>query len=594
MVSPFVYDGSTFDSVPLAGPGGALLLPLEETPIGYLPGTINYVSNPSAETNLSTIHEAGAATLTRVTTERWDGNWAVQVDTPGSASGEGIWWNAPSFNFYLGGSTLVGSIALKGNNSPDALFLRAEYTDGTIHDSAIVAPIVSTTAWKRFATAPLRSDPNRTLVRVNVRVVTTSARAIRFWADGCQIEQGTEPTMFAQGSNGDDYHRWAGQPHASISYRDPIPLQTAIGHGGSATVHARLYRANANNERIEEISGQIISGKVSMNVDRDVKWAFSCTLKGTGYERLTPFADYLAPTLTVNYPDGTRVSGQLGLYVVTPSPETHTASGYTVAINAADPTWLLSVQGFKTPYTIQDTTNVVSAVRAILDGAGVARYSIPPSARAIQVDTTWDTTKSKLAIVNELLEAAGYYGLYADSHGVLTSGPYQDIRRVKAARTIAASGTGEDQVVVGAVKLDPETDKFRNRFVIVMDNPRRASIRSVVNVDHPLNPLGQWNIGVRTRKLRRRCLVGQGAADDLAKRLAREYSTLYERVSLSIIPDPQRDVHEVLNLAVYAEDGDPVAVGKYFLRSFDCNFAGPNRTMSLTLGKTQETEGLTA
>lgn len=594
MVSPYVADASRADAVPVEGPIGLVLAPPADTPDGHLPGATNYVPNPSAETNLSTIHEAGAATLTRVTSEHWDGNWAVQVDTPGSVSGEGIWWNAPSFNFYLGGPILVGSVSLKGNNSPDALFLRAEYTDLTTQDSAVIVPSLSSTAWKRLTTPPLRTDPNRTLVRVNVRVVTSSARAIRFWADGCQIEQGTEATSFVQGDYGDPYWRWAGQAHASISYRDPIPLQTAIGRGGSATVHARLWRANANNERLEEISGQILSGKVNMSVDRDVKWSFACTLKGTGYERLTPFVDYLAPTLTVNYPDGTRVSGQLGLYVVAPSPETHTASGYTVTITAADPTWLLSIQGFKDPYTIQDTSNIVTAVRGILDGAGVARYSIPPSARALAVDTTWDTTASKLKIVNELLEAAGYYSLYADLHGVLTSGPYQDIKRVRVARTIAANGTGEDQTIVGAVKLDPETDKFRNRFVVVMDNPRRPVIRSVVNITHPLNPLGQWNIGVRTRKLRRRCLVGQGAADDLAKRLAREYSTLYERVSLSILPDPQRDVHEILALAVYADDGDPVAVGRFWLRSFSVGFGSKDATMSMTLGKTQDTEGLTA
>jgi hypothetical protein len=592
MVSPYQADRSLADTVLLDGPVGLVLASPAATPLGYLPGTINYVPNPSVETNANSITAAGAATLTRVNTEHWDGNWSMQVDTPGSAAGEGLWWLAPSLNFYLGGATFVGSIALLGNNSPDGVVLRVDYTDGTWTDSPVVVPTVSTTTWKRFETAPVKSDPNRTMLRASVRVVTTSARAIRFWADGCQIEQGNQATPFAQGDYGEPYHRWTGVAHASLTHRDPIPLQTAIGHGGSATIQAKLWRANANNEFIEDISTRLISGKVSMSVDRDVKWSFAVTLEGAGWERLTPFTDYLAPVLTVTYPDGTVASGQLGLYVVAPSPETHTASGYRVDITAADPTWLLSIQGFKEPYTIEENVNIMTQVRNILAQAGVARYSIPASGRTTTVDTTWDTTKSKLAICNELLEAGGFYSLYADNTGLLTSGPYQNIRKTKAARTVAADGTGAHQTVIGAVKLDPETDKFRNRFVVVMDNPKRAVVKSVVNITHPLNPMGQWNIGVRTRKLRRRFLAGAGAVQELAQKLAREYSTLYERVTLAILPDPTRDVHEVLALAVYADDGEPVAVGKYWLRQFSIGFTPSTAKMDMTLGKTQETEGL--
>lgn len=557
----------------------------------YVAGTTNLVANPSAELDLYQIFAINAAVATRSTSDPWDGVACVEVATPGSVANEGLSWRTLN-GLALSGLVrpFVAQIRLKGAGvALDNVHLRLYYADATTDDGPSVS-LALTDDWKAYTLEPAWTDGAKTLDHVGIEVKHATAQTATYQADGAQIEEAEEATPFAIGSYGAPYHRWQGTAHRSPTYRDPIPLTLPTGYGGVVRVTPKLFRADVNNAHYEDISDAIISGAVTMNVDRAIKWDFDCRLTSAGYDQLRPFRDYLAPHLRVDFPDGTTRMDQLGLYVVRPSPEDHTQTGKTVSVDGADLTWLLSAQGFARQYVVKKGENLINAARDVVADAGLARTYVPSSPRTAPEDMTWDTETDKLSIVNDLLEAAGYYTLYANSRGVIHSTPYRDLHRTQPRKTIAANRAGDaGSEVVGVVRLEPETDKFRNRFVILQGHPKRAHWRVVRTLSWPLNPMGVDALGrTQTFKYKRAFFYDVNVGNELARRLAEEYSTLYYRVKMTILPDPTLDVHDTLRLAVYNQDVDPVAVGTYWLREFKVGFTPRDAVMTLGLGKTQD------
>lgn len=570
-----------------------------------IPGTTNMVPNPSAELDLLGIAGANGATVTRVATEGWDGTACVAATTAATAGSALVWATLAPLGITgnaADGSPrpLVGQVRLKGAGVVlDWVRLRAVYTDGseTLAQTDDAVPL--TDAWQPVSPPPLWLDPAKTLDHAQLEAGSDAA-AVTFRADGCQIEQAEQPSPFAIGSYGAPYHAWTGIAHRSPSTRACVPLDTGQpGHGGGAVVTPRLYRATIRNEWQEEVSGAIIKGTLDVNPDRAIKSDFRCTLTLDGYRALTPLVDYLAPVLRVAYPDGTYREDQLGLFVLRPSPETRLPQIGTVDVDGADLCWLLQAQGFSAPYTLTAGTNVVGAVTTILSGAGIPSWNIPASPRALQADMSWDTKTDKLKICNDLLEGIGYYTLWASKTGILMSMPYRDLDKVQPARAYAAFPAGADgSEIVGAVTVDPDYGKFKNNVIVVLDNPKLTKRRVTRTITHPLNPISITILGFTFTfpPIRRRWFwyvsPSDNAMDELAKRLTQELGSLYRRITLTVLPDPRRDLHEVYDLAIYDQSGDPVAVGKFWGRGLKMGFSPKDCTMTLTLAKVEQTDVL--
>ena len=101
----------------------------------------------------------------------------------------------------------------------------------------------------------------------------------------------------------------------------------------------------------------------------------------------------------------------------------------TVELGLADKLLIPASDSFETTFGLQAGTNIIDAVRTILATSGVASstLAITDSDVTLAASMVWDASDdeaSKLRIINDLLDAAGYMSLWCDGLGRFRAEPY--------------------------------------------------------------------------------------------------------------------------------------------------------------------------
>lgn len=583
-----------------------------------IPGTVNLHPNPSAERPGDLIgfyDEDGEQLKIEQTTEQaWDGVYSVKHTVPSGVGREIV---ARSFLGLEVTGLAPGGVKRRVQGQarvyaqPGAsmeIFLRAEYTDGTIvtgEKSGVTGQGGQT--WPVPFNAPgLELDPTKVLLSIEVVTRTASGDAFPFYVDGVQLEvdQGYGPTHFAIGTYGGNVGTWQGVPHASMSYRQPIPqIIHAVGKGGEFTVKGQMYRATWDNRWVEDISDYVIDCNVSMDTTREVTWQMSANFTWEGYQQLEENFDWLAPVLTIEYPDGTSATKQLGLYFLVPGAATRGEYERSVQVSAFDPLWLLAKQGFTGAVRTAKAgvEERMRVVRDILDGAvltggdgagtGPKRYSGPNSGKSWRKRREWSDDNDRLGLVNEILEGAGMYPLWTLYNGEMRWRKRGEsrMRDRKPVRLWAANlppGSRIDSTiprvavlsseVVGAIKTKSAAMDAYDEVLIVNDDPdtKRVRVRGRIRG-------GKKNKRVVTgrgdnkhvKKLRIPYVDDEATAAEIAAALADELSNRQSGVEIGVLPDPRPDyAHETVELAVWDAYGDEVAVGQFEVESVQWGF----------------------
>lgn len=176
--------------------------------------TVNYATNPSAETDLTNWSGGGFAnppTVTRDSTHAQFGTWAV-LGTWATASGGDL----PQIQYTVSGLTVgrtytMSMYAYVPTGSPlVALFVPVANVWGTntgTTKDAFVRIQLTLVAWA--TTALLQVWPDQ----------STTTAGQKVWLDGLQIEEGSSPTTYCDGTQ--TYCEWDGTAHASTSRRLP-------------------------------------------------------------------------------------------------------------------------------------------------------------------------------------------------------------------------------------------------------------------------------------------------------------------------------------------------------------------------------------
>jgi len=566
-----------------------------------LPGTVNWHPNPSAERGLiGWFDEGGGTAIAQSTEQAWDGAFSVRKAT--TALGQGV--SARSF----AGLELTG---LDANGSPRRVngqlrvwasaetdvevWTRARYTDGTTVDGERATFTHPGGAWVPPYFAPaLELDPARTLNYVEVVAVNATGAAVVLYVDGAQLEEdrGYGPTHFAIGSYGHETGTWDGVPHVSMTKREPIPMIIrGVGRGGEVVVEATMYRATWDNQWLEDISDMVIDASVSMDTTREVTWAIDANFTYEGYARLEENFDWIAPVLTVTYPDGTVKRGQLGLYFLVPGSMSRGEYERSVRVSAFDPLWLLARQAFTGPVRAFAGADRIRAVRDILDGAVLTggdpdtsgrRYSGPNSNTSWKRKREWPRKTDRLELVNEILESSAMSPLYTVADGEIQwrrrgEDRLKDRRPVRAWAANLPPGHRVDATipristlhseVVGTIKTTPEALDAYDEILLINDDPSTRRIR----VRGRVRGHGKHKRVIRGRGDRRRVrslyaplVDDEATAAEIAAALADELSNRTEGVEMSVLPDPSVNYcHETVLLAVWDAYGDPVAVGQF-------------------------------
>jgi hypothetical protein len=116
---------------------------------------------------------------------------------------------------------------------------------------------------------------------------------------------------------------------------------------------------------------------------------------------------------------------RLGVFVPTAPTEHWDEGGGKQDIELLDRTSIISQDYVSSTYTVKKGTNVISAVRKVIASTGEPVGAITTSSETVPSDMAWGAGTNKLTIVNELLDAAGYFALWADHNGQFRTEPYQ-------------------------------------------------------------------------------------------------------------------------------------------------------------------------
>ena len=106
--------------------------------------------------------------------------------------------------------------------------------------------------------------------------------------------------------------------------------------------------------------------------------------------------------------------------------ERHTATGTTLDVELYDKTLILSEDAYGASYGLAAGTVILTAVKDVLTSSGVpaAHLLLTDSTATLAAGLVWQAGTTKLKIVNDLLDAAGYFALYCDGLGRFRADPY--------------------------------------------------------------------------------------------------------------------------------------------------------------------------
>ena len=389
--------------------------------------------------------------------------------------------------------------------------------------------------------------------------------------------------------------------------------------GGTIFVEARLLRATFDNRHVEDLTEHVIEARASMDTGRDTTWVLDAKMTWGGWQKLRPYRDWLAPTLTVTYPSGIVRHGQLGLYMVLDAPENRGEIGRSVDIEARDPLWLLNAQrlpeklkipaGYKRTRLLRDILD--SAVLTDPQGGGRPRYAIPNDETDFRRAKEWPADTRKLDLANEICPGVPFYPLWSGPQGVITTmhRGKDRLRDRAVVRTFRANvpgsvlfrpdarivDTGLPGDVIGVVNTTPKSADLTNEVLIVSEDPydrddqgrgghrrRRHELKDPKNRRH--DPRRK-----RTRRERIPHLDNDATANQVARALMDELSVLNNTLSVTVVPDPQLDLARAcVGMAVWDRHGDEVAFGKYAVLGASYGFTPSQAAMQLELGRVED------
>lgn len=243
---------------------------------------------------------------------------------------------------------------------------------------------------------------------------------------------------------------------------------------------------------------------------------------------------------------GGWVEWPLGVFLLsTPSRKTNYASKIR-EVEAYDQLQVLKDDRVTGRYLIPAGTNFITAIKNLLDGAGITNQNLTPTTKTLPVDREWDGGTPKLEIINELLEALGYDKLYFDENGYAVAKPYTTPDQ----RASEYTYKNDDLSVIVPDTLKETLDLFNvpNQWVLVVSEPDRAPLKSIYTNDNPNSPTSTVSRGRTIVDYRQVDAPDQETLDTLAQQLAYKASQVYQEVVFETGIMPMHSHNDVYTL----------------------------------------------
>lgn len=197
--------------------------------------------------------------------------------------------------------------------------------------------------------------------------------------------------------------------------------------------------------------------------------------------------------------------------------ENYSSVGLSYSVGLLPKTQVIDEDAYDHSFSVAAGANIINTAVSVLESTGETRIAVTPSSAVLSNPQAWDAGESKLTIINELLEAAGYWSLWCDGSGQFRVEPYVNPADREPAYEFVQ---GEHAVHMADWVREQDLSSVPNRFVAVGQGDDETP--PLVGVAENHDPNSPFSFQARGRWITRTETgveaVSQRVIDDLAQR----------------------------------------------------------------------------
>lgn len=202
--------------------------------------------------------------------------------------------------------------------------------------------------------------------------------------------------------------------------------------------------------------------------------------------------DWMACRVQAIYTNGAD-SWPVGTYLLSSPTEKHTATGVTFDVGLLTKMNVISEDTVEDRFSVAAGAQVIPAVVALIQSTGETRIAATSSTAVLTSSLTWEAGTSKLTVINDLLQAVGYWSLWCDGSGLFRVEPYVN----PADRPVSfAFEHGEASVHFPDWSREQDLTSVPNRFLAIgRGDETTPPLVGVATNENPASPYGYQSRG---------------------------------------------------------------------------------------------------
>lgn len=243
----------------------------------------------------------------------------------------------------------------------------------------------------------------------------------------------TDGTTYETSTSGADCDSWDYQPIASLAITFIPPVQITIPDilkfpRIEGFKYQLLELENDQYKLKEYCTNNVLNGSIDFNFTRDIINTCNLTIKDDS--NINYLTDQIRIFYTINY-DGTIYEFPLGTYMLLSPTKFSDGKLVNRSIFCYDRLYALSQDKITSSITYTEGTNVIDTITSLLDSIGSwVKYNIPSSTLTLNEDMTYEIGRSKLFIINSLLNTINYEKIFCDGNGTYNAIPWSSEQRI--------------------------------------------------------------------------------------------------------------------------------------------------------------------
>lgn len=277
------------------------------------------------------------------------------------------------------------------------------------------------------------------------------------------------------------------------------------------------------------ITDSVESCNIKTDFTRDIITTASFTLKYN--DNINYLSDLIKPWYCIVI-DGTEYEFPLGAFMLTVPKADYNGNVIETKIDGNDLLLALDQDRLTYSYSVSAGTNVIDAVKTLLDGAGTwVNYNIEDNDETLLEDMSYELGRSRLFLINSLLNTINYYPLWANGNGVFKAAPWSEYKN-----TTWNFYDDSNSLYTSDLTYDLDFSEIYNRVVIVAkqttaDAEPLISILTFEDIDMDDYLLSYTSLGRYITKVFDSEAVSQSYVDLRARRELLKMTEFQESIS---------------------------------------------------------------